>query len=300
MKKLIILAFICAATIADAQQEPQFTLNQFNSQLEINPAYAGANDTASLSLRYRKQWVGFEGSPSTLNFNGESKLFKKKLAIGLSVIGDRIGITQSTDADLSLASHLRMSEKGTLSIGIKMGVNFLKSDFSLLSNVDPTDPLYNNQSVTMPYVGFGALYYTRKVYIGFAVPRVISFENVSLQSKITKPHYYLYGGYRIIINDDIDLRPALLGKYVTAAPFEVDAAMDVWYKDQFGIGFSYRTSDAVNVMIKAQFGHFYIGYSYDMTVSKLRTFNSGSHEIYLGYSFGKKGIPGRNQNSRYF
>lgn len=300
MKKLIILAFICVATIAEAQQEPQFTLNQFNSQLEINPAYAGANDTASLSLRYRKQWVGFDGSPSTLNFNSESKLFKKKLAVGLTVISDRIGITQSNDADLSLSSHLRMSEKGTLSIGIKMGVNFMKSDFSLLSNVDLTDPLYNNQNVTMPYVGLGALYYTRMVYLGFAIPRIVAFESVYPQSKITKPHYYLYGGSRIILNDDIDLRPALLGKYVSSAPLEVDIAMDAWYRDQFGIGFSYRTSDAVDVMIKAQFGHFYIGYSYDMTVSRLKTFNSGSHEIYLGYSFGKKSIPGRNQNSRYF
>lgn len=300
MKKFIILAFICSSMTAIAQQEPQYTLNQFNSNLEINPAYAGANNNASLSLRYRKQWVGYNGSPSTLSFNAESSVIKKRLALGLTIISDRIGITQSTSADLSIASHLRVGEKGTISIGIKLGVNLVKSDFSKLENVDLTDPLYTTESRTLPYVGFGALYYTRKLYIGFAVPRVVTFESVAPQATITKPHFYLYGGYRITVNDDIELRPALLAKYVSAAPLEADIALDVWYRNLIGIGVSYRTSDAVNLMIKTQLGHFYIGYSYDMTVSGLRTFNSGSHEIYLGFQFGKKGTPDRNQDNRYF
>jgi len=300
MKKLIILAFICANFLAKAQQEPQFTLNQFNSQLEINPAYAGANINSSISLRSRKQWVGFTGSPSTFNFNLEGKLINKQLAAGLTLIRDRIGIIQSNSLGISLSSHLIVSEEGTLALGIKMGVNFMKSDFSMLTNVDPSDPLYNTKNITSPFVGFGALYYTEKLYIGFAIPDVKSFENVSPRLKVYKPHYYLYGGYKIFLNSDIDIRPALLGKYVSAAPIVIDAAMDVWYKNQFGFGFSYRTMDAINVMIKGQFHNFYLGYSYDMTVSKLRTLNSGTHEILLGFSFGKNSIPDRNQNSRYF
>ena len=301
MKKFIILAMTWFALVAQAQQEPQYTQNQFNSNLEINPAYAGVNNNASLSLRYRKQWVGFNGAPSTLSFNGESKVIKRYLGIGLTIIRDDIGITQSTSADLSLASHVKVSENGTLSAGIKIGVNLLRSDYSKLINVDQTDPLYQtNENVTIPYMGFGLLFNTRKFYIGFAIPRVVSFENVSPQEKITKPHYYLYGGVRIKVNEDIELRPALLGKYVKAAPFIADIAMDAWYRSVFGIGLAYRTSDAVNFMIKGRIGHFYIGYSNDMTVSGLRTFNSGSHEIYLGFEFGKKGNPDRDQNNRYF
>lgn len=300
MKKFIILAILCSSLNAKAQQEPQYTLNQFNSNLEINPAYAGANDNASLSLRYRKQWVGFDGSPSTASFNAESKIIQKRLAIGLTVISDRLGITQSTSGDLSLASHVQISEKVTISVGFKAGVYSLNSDFSKLSNVDPTDPLYVTNNRTIPYLGFGALLYTSKMYVGFSAPRVVSLENIAPQYKITKPHFYLYGGYRVVINSDIELRPALLGKYVIAAPFEVDIAMDVWYKNLIGLGLSYRTSDAVNFMIKWKAGNFYLGYSYDMTVSGMRTFNSGSHEINLGYQFGKPGTPDRNQNNRYF
>lgn len=299
MKKLILLACLFSTLIAKAQQEPQYTLNQFNSQLEINPAYAGANDGTSVGLRYRKQWAGFEGAPSTLGLNAESKILQKRLAAGLTVISDRIGITQNLSVDLSLASHLRVSENGFLSVGIKLGANLIRSDFSMLLNVDPTDLLYVTDNVNIPYAGFGALYYTDRFYAGFSIPRIISFGDVAPQTTITKPHYYLYGGYRITLNDDIELRPALLGKYVSAAPFEVDVAMDVWYRNQFGLGLSYRTMDAVSFTVKSQLKQIYIGYSYDMTVSALRTFNSGSHEIYLGYPFGKKGMPDRTETIRY-
>jgi type IX secretion system PorP/SprF family membrane protein len=301
MKKFIILAMICSAFIAKAQQEPQYTQNQFNSNLEINPAYAGANDDASLSLRYRKQWVGYTGSPSTLFFNAESKIVKQRLALGLTVISDWVGITQSTSADLSIASHLRLGAKGLLSVGIKIGVQFLKSDFSKLSNVDITDPLYNsNSGVVIPYAGFGLLYHTPKFYVGFSVPQVVSFENVSPQTKIVKPHFFLYGGYRIVLNSDFELRPALLGKYVSAAPLEADIALDAWFKGMVGLGVSYRTSDAVNFMVKGRIGNFYLGYSYDLTISGLSPYNSGTHEIYLGFEFGKKSSLDRKQNNRYF
>lgn len=299
MKKLIILAILCSSLIANAQQQPQYTLNQFNSHLEINPAYAGSNDQASASLRYRKQWVGFDGSPSTAGFNIESKIVQKQLAIGLSVINDRLGITQSTAGDLSVATHVRISDGVTVSVGLKAGVYSLNSDFSKLSNVDMTDPLYVLDNRIIPYLGFGALLYSRKLYIGLSAPRVVSIENFSPQTRITKPHYFLYGGYSITLNSDIELKPALLVKYVSAAPLEADIAMDAWYKNTFGIGFSYRTSDAVSVMVKWRSGNIYVGYSYDMTVSGMRTFNSGSHEVHLGIQFGKAGIPDRTIDNRH-
>ena len=301
MKKLIILAFIGCSLFAKAQQEPQYTLNQFNSNLQMNPAYAGAHDDASISLRYRKQWVGFTGSPSTICFNGESKIIKQRLALGLTVTGDWIGIQQSTSADLSIASQIRLGEKSSLSVGIKLGVEFLKSDFSKLTNVNLTDPLYTtNSTVFIPYAGFGFLFFTKKLYIGFAVPQVVSFENVSPESKIINPHYFLYGGYRVVLSKDFELRPALLGKYVAAAPFEADIALDAWFKGMVGLGVSYRTMDALSFMVKARFGNFYISYAYDMTVSGMKSYNSGSHEIYLGFEFGKKSSLDRKQNNRYF
>jgi hypothetical protein len=41
-----------------------------------------------------------------------------------------------------------------------------------------------------------------------------------------------------------------------------------------------------------------VGYAYDMTTSKLRTHTSGSHEVMLGFDFGKEPI--RIKTPRYF
>lgn len=300
MKAILTTIALCFAFASWSQQESQYTQNQFNSNLQINPAYAGANESASLSMRYRKQWTGFTGSPQTFAFNGETRVNKRNLATGISIIRDEIGILQSTSIDLSLAIHIRITEKSNLAIGLKGGAYFLNSDFSKLRNVDLSDPLYADNKRTVPYAGLGLLYYNPKWYVGLSVPRAVSFEKTATQSKVNMPHYYLYGGYRIAVNEDIEIRPAILGKYEISGPFEMDFALAVWYKNAFAIGMSYRTSDAVNLLVKARVGQLYLGYSYDMTVSRMRTFNSGSHEIFIGFEFGKKGNPSRTQNNRYF
>lgn len=300
MKNILLAMMLFLVVQAAAQQEPQYTQNSFNSNLEINPAYAGINSNASINLRSRKQWNGFDGTPLLLRLAGEGKIIRDVLSAGITISSERIGITQSTQADLNIATQLRLSEKGRISVGLKAGMYMLSSDFSKLINIDPTDPLYAADKVTIPYLGFGILYYTEKFYAGFSIPRVVSFENLSTQTKISKPHTYFYSGIRIKTNNDIELRPAILGKYVSAAPFEMDFAIDAWYQNVFGIGVAYRTSDAVMMMAKARINRIYLGYSYDMTVSGLRHFNTGSHEVCLGFEFGGKGNPDRNQNNRYF
>jgi len=300
MKALLISIALCIALASHAQQESQYTQNQFNSNLQINPAYAGAIQSPSLSMRYRNQWVGLNGAPSTFALNGETRVNKRNLATGISIIRDEIGILQSTSIDLSLAVHIRLTEKGNLSVGLKGGAYFLNSDFSKLQHVDLSDPLYAVNKRTVPYVGLGMLYYNGKMYAGFSVPRLISFEQQSVQNQVNEPHYYLYGGYRITLNDDIELRPALLGKYEASGPVEMDLALEAWYKSTFAMGLSYRTSDAINLMIKARVKQLYLGYSYDMTITRLRTYNTGSHEVFIGFQFGKKGNPNTTPNNRYF
>mgnify|MGYP003870655587 CR=1 FL=1 len=282
-----------------AQQEPQYTQNQFNTMLMINPAYAGANDYPSLGLRYRNQWLNLDGAPSTLNLNGETGIFSDKLGLGLAINHDKIGILRNTSADLNIASHIQLNEKIKVGAGIKLGVDFLKSDFSLLTNVSASDPLYSDDKAAIPYIGIGGLLYSELFYIGISSPRIASFENNSPQTDISEPHFYLNGGYRFICKNGLEFRPAILGKYQNKAPFEMDFSLHVWYKEMVGFGAAYRTNDAVNFMVNTKLNRIILAYSYDMTVSGLRNYNTGSHEIHLGFEFGSK-TPDRNENNRYF
>ena len=51
----------------------------------------------------------------------------------------------------------------------------------------------------------------------------------------------------------------------------------------FGIGVGYRNGDAVTFLMKVSFMKFFqLGYSYDVTTSKLRVASSNTHEVILG------------------
>jgi hypothetical protein len=51
-------------------------------------------------------------------------------------------------------------------------------------------------------------------------------------------------------------------------------------------GLSYRTSDAVVVLLGYKFlPELMLGYSYDLTTSNITNYSSGSHEIMLRYCF---------------
>jgi type IX secretion system PorP/SprF family membrane protein len=303
MKKIYGFIAVCLMYQGvSAQQEPHYTQNQFNSNLLLNPAYAGSGPCASVGLRYRNQWTGFEGAPVTFSFIGEMKI-GKRLGIGFTLNHDKIGIDKILTPDLNIAYHLPVGEHGKLALGFKAGAGFMSSDFSKLSGVTNPDPLYNGDSKwTVPFIGLGLLYYTQKSYIGFSIPRVVSFEKTTARSKISKPHYYLYGGHRFVFDNGLELRPALMARFEPAAPLEFDFAADLWYRNIIGFGVAYRTGDALDFMLKGKFKKLYLGYSYDMTVSGLRTFNHGTHEIFVGYEFcGKQEeADPRTDNIRHF
>ncbi len=306
MKKLLqfIMVLLTGTTAVVAQQEPQYSQNQFNSMLMINPAYGGSSDCASMAVRFRKQWAGFQGSPTTLGFIGESLISTTRLGAGLHLNHDVLGIDQATSVDANIAYHLPVSETGKFSFGFKGGATFMKSDFSKLNGVQAGDPLYNTSTTnTIPFIGLGALYYTDKFYVGLSSPRLISFEKATVRDPIATAHFYLNAGYRIQVDDQIELRPAILTKYHDKAPIAFDFAMDAWYNNTVGVGLSYRTGDAINTMLKGKYKKCYFGYSYDFNISKLKPYNNGSHEIFFGIEFCRDKYPGnptRNNNIRYF
>lgn len=275
------------SVIANAQQEPQYTQNQFNSSLMINPAYAGRYECGSVAARYRAQWVGMDGRPSTAFITGESKVLSPRLGIGFNYYYDKLGIESNNHLDLNIAYHLPLNEEGLhFSLGIKGGFNAYKTDFTKLVNIDPSDPLYSGpQSRFIPSIGLGGLLYNDKFYAGLSSPQLINFESPTVGKKLVVPHFYLYGGVRFEVDEKMELRPALLFKYQQQAPLEVDIALNMWYAQTLGLGVAYRTQDAFNFMLQYKFNRITLGYSYDMNVSRLNHFNSGSHEFFVGVEF---------------
>ena len=95
------------------------------------------------------------------------------------------------------------------------------------------------------------------------------------------------------------MKPSVLLKYTQNTPAELDLNIRVVYRDMFWLGASLRTGDAVAIIAEFQANkRFRVGYSYDITFSKLRNYSSGSHEIMLGFDFGRDLI--KVKTPRYF
>lgn len=305
IKLSLIAALISIAYKGLAQQDPMLSQYMFNG-LFINPAYAGSHKYFSSSLLYRSQWVGLDGAPKTslLAVDGPIKL--EKMGVGLIISHDQIGVTKQTDAIGNYSYNIPLGN-GKLAFGIKGGVSSYTAQVTTLTYWDKNDEIYKNdiQTKLIPKFGFGTYYYTEKWYAGFAIPTLLAYESgrsfkldVEKSSQVRR-HYILTAGYVYSIGELWKFKPSTLLKYVNNAPAEIDLNASVFYKDMIWLGCSYRSNDAVVIIAEYQANQqFRIGYAFDITTSKLNNYNNGTHEIMIGYDFGKDII--KVKTPRYF
>ena len=105
IKILLLVAMTALMTNVKAQQQAMFSQYMFNT-LAINPAYAGSQETVSLTALTREQWVGLEGAPSTQTFSAHTPFEKKRIGVGLVFLHDKIGVTNQTGVYGSYYSHV--------------------------------------------------------------------------------------------------------------------------------------------------------------------------------------------------
>ncbi len=296
MKKYIVAAaLVLTAWQSRAQQDAMYTQYMFNT-LAINPAYAGSRNVPSLTGLYRSQWVGVEGAPETQTVSFDTALPNKRIGAGIQVFNDKLGITNTTGANLSYAYRILM-EKGTLAFGLQASVTQYRADFSSvrLNSANPSDmAFYSNVNKVMPNFGAGIYYNTDKFYLGLSTPHL--FNNRLVNDSVTTSnalaarqylHFFMSSGYVFTLDRTFKLKPSVLFKGVAGAPLQLDLNCNLWIADRFAVGAQYRTGDAVAGILELQASdQIRIGYSYDRSTSKLVDYNSGSHEIMIRYEFG--------------
>jgi type IX secretion system PorP/SprF family membrane protein len=110
----------------------------------------------------------------------------------------------------------------------------------------------------------------------------ITSNNTAYQNK-TVPHYFLTGGFKVFLSDDVTLLPSVLFKVIKPVPTTFDINMKLSFQDKLWLGGSYRKDDSFAALVGINLSSFInVGYSYDFTTSGLRTVSSGTHEIVLG------------------
>jgi len=291
-KKLVLFAALIVTSMqVQAQFEPQFTQYMFN-EMFINPAYAGSREHASLTALYRNQWVGIDGAPKTQTFSGHTALKNEKFGVGLSVMNEEIGVTHDLSFFGNYAYRIPM-KNGILSMGIQAGlINHQEKLLDVKTQDQGDNSFMGTPKLTVPNSGFGTYYYSKNFYVGLSIPRLLQNKVDANTGKGKNTvemqywHYYLMGGYVFPINDMIKLKPTFMVKSVSGAPIEADLGVHALFNETIWLGGSYRTGDSWSAIMSVQLNkQLRIGYSFDNTITDLKQYNSGSHEITLGYDF---------------
>lgn len=280
-----------------AQQDLQVSQYMFNHLL-LNPGYAGSQDYLMSTLLYRKQWVDFKGAPESQVASLHGPLGLTQFGWGALISHDKIGVTSRTDAYLNAAYHLKLNSKLRLSLGLRAGGGYYSYKNSDLTYWDEGDPAFASDQVSkfLPNVGAGVYLYSRKFYAGVSAPTILSYDpdkSLSLNTSGAEliphqvRHYFATTGVAIELSQDVLMKPSVLVKYVDHAPLEADLNLNFLFVNTVWLGASYRTDDSFVALFELQLSRkLRLGYSYDFTITDIKDYSTGSHEIMLGYDFG--------------
>jgi type IX secretion system PorP/SprF family membrane protein len=295
MIRQILILGLLLFTVFSAQAQDQYQFNHYiANQGLLNPAYNGTRDVISGILIHRNQWLGFEGAPMNQALNVHGPIEDTDLGVGLMLVNDNIGFSNTFDAFAACSYKLQLDRKDRfLSLGLQAGVSSLVYDGTKAIVEQYGDPVFfNKESKLALNFGFGAYFYSDTYFIGFSIPKFFSnqFDNQNDKFKNTldlqNVHTYLYGGY-VFELDDVKIKPTLLMKQVYGAPIQFDVSTNVLVMDQLWLGLSYRTIS--NVVFLGEYiidDKFTVRYSFDYPISELNQFNNfGTHEISLQFDF---------------
>jgi type IX secretion system PorP/SprF family membrane protein len=292
--KILIFALMLTCYSGFAQQDAQYTQYMYNT-ININPAYAGSRGVMSIFGLHRTQWVGLDGAPTTNAFSLNTPINNSNLGLGLSVVNDRIGPTSDNTISADISYTVPMSGEYKLSFGIKASGNIFNLDTSKL-RPDPNQPndpnLQNFNNEFSPNFGAGVYLHSDKLYFGLSVPNFLQdskYNDNEVAVFQERMNFYAIGGYVFDLSQSIKFKPAFLTKVVTGSPLQVDVSANFLFFDKLMLGGAYRWDAAVSALAGFQVTDgLFIGYSYDMDTTRLRNYNSGSHEIFLRFELFNK------------
>ncbi len=312
-KHILTILFVGLAAMVWAQQEGQFTQFMYN-QLAINPAYAGARGMGSFTLLYRNQWIGFDGAPETKLLSYNTPLFGNRVGFGLTVANQTIGIENQWNATMAYSYNIAIDDESSVRFGLQGSMRYFGFDFS-----DPSVEIREQGDESILYdgtedrytgnFGVGVYLQLRQLYLGISVPHFFPSElginPNTLVDEVAKlsAHYYLTAGTLIPVSDNMQLKPALLAKFVPNAPFDADLNLSMIFDNTFTAGLSYRlggdgSGESIDLLALYQINNVAIGAAYDYPLSQIQDQSSGSIEVLLRYDFIKE--RGDMANPRFF
>lgn len=317
LRKLLISLTLVTAnlfTLSTFGQDPEFS-QFYANPLYLNPAFSGTEICPRVIANYRNQWPGLSNSFVTYNFSYDQYVDKIYGGVGLLINTDNAGqgILRTTTASFIYAYSLRAARDLYINMAVQGTFYQRALNWDKLQFEDEIDlqlgGFYNDtqerppdrESVIAPDFAAGIAFGWKGIlHGGVAVHHLtqpdLAFyneNNSKLPMKITAHagvNINLEGGSSSFSQGDepeFYIAPNLLyqqqgpwhqlnaGIYVARYPLVLGG----WFRHNF------ENPDAFIALIGLHYMALKLGYSYDITLSKLKGNTGGAHEVSVAWQF---------------
>jgi type IX secretion system PorP/SprF family membrane protein len=314
---LLMILLVSFSKELYSQQVPMYSQYIMNGYL-VNPSFAGRDGYSTVTLTAREQWVGLAQNPATYAASFQTRLLKnsyiskstevrKKLVkpsrgsrvgMGGYIFSDNNGIMRRTGLQAIYAYHIPIGRneenRSTLSFGLAMtAYQFAVNIDNQIYDID--DPFLNTykRSVFIPDFNFGTNYTTSRYYLGFAMTNLLRgsllFGDVENSRRGELGHFYLTGGIKFPVAGDWIVEPSAFVKSsdMVFKSIQMDITSRVYYRNDYWAGLSWRTNDALILLLGLKYDRFYFAYAFDFTLTDIRRQSNGTHELTVAVKFGE-------------
>ncbi|MDR2907773.1 MAG: type IX secretion system membrane protein PorP/SprF [Bacteroidales bacterium] len=311
--KYFLTALAWSCTLTASAQDAIFS-QFYSAPLYTNPALAGASKCGRLSASYRNQWAAIPGAFTDISASYDQHVDGLSGAIGALLTSSREGngAYSTINAGLIYSYNFQVNDVFSIKPAIQASFVNRRFDWTALTfhdQFDASSGLIGPSQETFPgdeapasksYADFsaGLVGYSENFYAGFAVHHL----GRPVEGFVGAGEYRLAMKYTAHAGAVIDIRPK---QYRFRDPKAPTLSPNIIYQQQgatqqinygmyanvyplvFGVWYrqtiAFDEPESLTFLLGIHYNSLNIGYSYDLTISKLTNASGGSHELSIGY-----------------
>jgi type IX secretion system PorP/SprF family membrane protein len=293
-------------------QDPGYS-QFYANPLYLNPGLTGFSSCSRVRLNYRNQWPSLSGQfvQYSASFDTYFKPVSSGVGIMVNVDDAGNGILRHTRISGFYSFRLKLNRKMNLNTGFEGSyfnqhlswdrlifpdmIDQQTGSLSQSSSYEP-QPDYDNKSVADFSAGtffdYGEKYYAGAAFHHLTQPLLGYYENsthdeLKLKMTLHAGCVFNHGKYKNSEKPEWQISPNILyqrqgnaeqlnlGLYVTRYP----VTLGIWHRNNM------TNADAVIFLIGIEQDRYGFGYSYDLTLSRLRNLSGGAHEASFAWYF---------------
>ena len=270
----------------------------WNNRAYYNPAFITRTDYLYLFTNVRRQWIGIKGAPEVLNVQASQYFQSMNSALGVSLVIDKIGVTQIYNPLVSYAFRIAKKEGWTLSMGLSAGIFSRSVNGSLFEPDNSQDPslFYYNVKSTKPDANAGVEFQNTHFIYGISSTHLFSLSRSDSLIQNSN-HRFIYAIYKneVPVMFSYSAGIQVINKYnstvlegnfslrVKHKPRLVEGTLLRGAQEILDFGLTCRTSRQLTFNVGMMITKYMrVGYAYDQSMFS-SYYRNQTHEIMLEY-----------------